>query len=228
MVNILLGVADAKGIGLLFARRRQSEGERRKKGRRMRDLLISLVILMAVAFAAGYAARFAEEEIAGNARVIDGDTLSINASRVRLVGLDAPELAQTCNHDGRQVECGRQSRDHLAALIDGGPVNCEGWEVDRYGRLLARCRARGLDLNAAMVRDGWAIADRGHDAAENEARRARRGIWAYDFRTPREWRAVHGAEDGPEADAVPPELSRALRRALTVGADWIRSFLEAN
>jgi len=50
-------------------------------------------------------------EITGPARVIDGDTIDIAGTRIRLWGIDAPETRQTCEGRDRQTyECGRPSR----------------------------------------------------------------------------------------------------------------------
>lgn len=206
-----------------FRRTKQDDAKSRRKRGRLLDYLLSMLFLVLVALAASFAARFAQEEVAGHARVVDGDTLAFGGDRVRLKGMDAPELQQTCLDAQRRVDCGRQARDHLALLIDGEQVNCEGWEVDRYGRLVARCRARGADLNSAMVRDGWALEFGDHRAEEDEARQARRGIWAYEFEEPRVWRMTHDRAQSPEADAGSPDLGRLIRRTLTVAANWLTS-----
>ena len=53
-----------------------------------------------------------EKEFQGPARVVDGDSLEIAALRVRLYGIDAPELSQHCaSGDGRDYPCGRDARD---------------------------------------------------------------------------------------------------------------------
>jgi endonuclease YncB( thermonuclease family) len=132
----------------------------------------------------------------GRARVGDGDGLTIGDTRMRLVGIDAPELAQDCRIDGRRVACGIVARDRLIGLIAGRPVDCDWGRLDRWGRALARCRAGGTDLGAAMVRDGWAVAYGGHEAEEAEARAARRGLWAGTFEWPEEWRRAHPSHAG--------------------------------
>lgn len=125
----------------------------------------------------------------GRAHVADGDSVAIAGTRLRLVGIDAPELAQSCRDAaGRAFACGETAKARLAGLIDGRPIDCRWQRRDKYGRGLATCRVGGLDLGAAMVRDGWAIAYGGHEAEEAEARRARRGLWAGDFEAPEDFR----------------------------------------
>lgn len=125
---------------------------------------------------------------AGPAYVIDGDSLRIGQERIRLFGVDAPEMGQRCG----PAACGVQARAWLVAYIDGRPVRCVGMERDRYRRLIARCSVAGADLGRQLVTAGQAVAyrqySRDYVGAEAAARRARRGIWALGFRMPQEWR----------------------------------------
>jgi endonuclease YncB( thermonuclease family) len=124
---------------------------------------------------------------------VDGDSLRTSREDIRLVGIDAPELYQTCRDErGRQWPCGREAHARLKALISRGEVRCVPSGRDRFNRALALCSAGPVtDLGEVMVRDGYAIdfMNSGRYAgAEAEARRARRGIWAGDFEQPQEWR----------------------------------------
>jgi endonuclease YncB( thermonuclease family) len=57
-------------------------------------------------------------ELVGIPRVVDGDTLTIGAAKVRLQGIDAPETDQIClNANGKPWPCGIEARDRLAAHI---------------------------------------------------------------------------------------------------------------
>lgn len=133
----------------------------------------------------------------GRAHVADGDSVAIAGTRLRLVGIDAPELAQTCRDgEGAVFDCGEVAKRRLVALIDGRPLDCAWDRRDKYGRGLATCRAGGLDLGAAMVREGWAVAYGGHEAEEAEARRARRGLWAGGFERPEDFRRRERREGG--------------------------------
>jgi len=133
-------------------------------------------------------------DVAGAARVVDGDTLEVRGEKLRLQGIDAPEMAQTCDAKGRPVPCGKLAAAHLDELIGSRPLSCAVEGKDRYGRGLARCRAGDRDVAEAMTRDGWALSDRRYSdgryhGAEAAARAGRRGIWAMDFEDPAEWRA---------------------------------------
>ena len=132
----------------------------------------------------------------GRIDVVDGDTLHVGREKVRLFGIDAPELAQTCTGDATEPvwDCGRRSRLLLQALVGVGAVVCEARGANR-GRIVAVCRADGRDLGAAMVAAGMAVDEpaysNGHYRAEEEAaRRARRGLWRGGFVRPGDHR--HG------------------------------------
>jgi endonuclease YncB( thermonuclease family) len=130
-------------------------------------------------------------------RVVDGDTLHTGNERIRLSGIDAPELSQTCR-DGqeRAWSCGQAAKQRLAALLAQGGVTCSARGQDRYGRTLAVCAAGQVaDIGAALVRDGYAVnndrTNSDYAAAESEARAAWRGIWQGGFEQPEQWRNRH-------------------------------------
>jgi endonuclease YncB( thermonuclease family) len=126
--------------------------------------------------------------ITGHARIIDGDSLYVAGTEIRLHGMDAPELFQRCRRDGREVLCGREAQRQLIALIAGQTVSCERRDVDRYGRTVAVCRVDGVDLGRAMVSNGQAVSYGAYLQEEAAARRERKGLWAGEFMRPREWR----------------------------------------
>jgi endonuclease YncB( thermonuclease family) len=130
--------------------------------------------------------------LTGTASVIDGDTIEIHGTRIRLEGIEAPESRQTCFRDGRNERCSQQSSFHLSNQIGRKTVRCSDEGRDRYGRTLAICYLGSQDLNAMMVRDGHAVAYRRYSrryvGEENEARKARRGIWSAEFQMPWDWR----------------------------------------
>lgn len=134
------------------------------------------------------------DDHAGLALVHDGDTLTVAGRRIRLHGLDAPELDQSCLRDGLPWPCGRDAAFALAQRVAGRLVSCRGMETDRFGRLVARCTVDGEDLNRWLVREGWAVAYRRYSHAyvldEWVARWHGRGLWAGSFDRPEDWR--HG------------------------------------
>jgi len=135
-------------------------------------------------------------EVAGVASVIDGDTIEIHGQRIRLHGIDAPESRQTCEDaTGRLYRCGQRAALALSGKIGRSPVNCRQRGVDRYGRIVAVCFKAGEDLNAWMVRQGWAVAYTRYstDYVDDQAvaKAQGRGIWQGEFTSPEAWRRAH-------------------------------------
>ncbi|MFZ2076823.1 MAG: thermonuclease family protein, partial [Xanthobacteraceae bacterium] len=95
-------------------------------------------------------------ELSGAPRVVDGDTLVVSSTKVRLEGIDAPESDQVClDANGRRWACGIEARDRLATNIGNRSIECTPSGLDAYGRTLAVCTADGEDLNAwRCVKDG--------------------------------------------------------------------------
>jgi endonuclease YncB( thermonuclease family) len=120
--------------------------------------LLSRTAIIALLASLAIAAPAVAAEIAGPARVIDGDTIDIAGTRIRLWGIDAPETRQTCEgRDGQTYECGRDSRAVIIELTRDRVVTCDPRDRDRYQRVVAVCRTEAGDINAAIVRRGWAV-----------------------------------------------------------------------
>ena len=135
------------------------------------------------------------------ARVVDGDSIDIGRLRIRLEGIDAPELAQQCaDATGRVYDCGQKAALALEDLVRNNIVRCARRGVDQYGRTLAVCTAGSIDMNAAMVESGNAVAYRENSLAyvpnEDRAKEAKRGLWAGSFKLPKDYRRETGR--GPE------------------------------
>jgi micrococcal nuclease len=116
----------------------------------------------------------------------DGDTLRMlsgrNTIKVRLYGIDAPELGQPFS---------RASREKLSALTFNQTIRLIPHGKDTFGRQLADVILEdGTNVNHEMVRSGMAYYFRRYarsselERLENEARRARRGVWSIDNMTP--------------------------------------------
>lgn len=157
----------------------------------------------------------------GPVYVIDGDTLVLGKKRIRLKGIDAPEIQQQCVRAGSGYDCGQEARNILRGRIGRSPIRCETEGRDQYGRDLAHCYLGQTDLNGWMVEQGWAASYGDYQREEREARRNRRGIWAGQFEQPSQWRKEHRNE---EADDKP--LPDVIGDAYTYIRKRIRTFIE--
>jgi endonuclease YncB( thermonuclease family) len=123
-----------------------------------RPILIFLIVaaLLCCNFAYAQTKSF-EAEVT---RVLDGDSLEFrhadgNLDRVRLLGLDAPEVA----HNSKEISqpFGEECRLFLQNLIAGKTVTVETNRRDNYGRNLARILTNaGEDVNLSILRQGCA------------------------------------------------------------------------
>lgn len=152
-------------------------------------------------------------DIAGNAEVIDGDTLRIGDRKIRIHGIDAPERAQACcDGSGVGYACGDRATEYMEGLVGGHLVGCVQTDTDKYGRMVAVCEAASLDLGYEMVRAGWALAfvrfSDDYVAVERQAAAAKRGMWAGTFVTPSEWRAGYRSCSLPELTPGPTATAR--------------------
>lgn len=132
-------------------------------------------------------------DVTGIPRIVDGDTVQIDATKIRLTGIDAPETDQVClDPIGQRWACGVTARDELVEHAGGRPWTCHISGTDRYGRSLAACEVDGEDIQRWMVRSGWALAfvrySHQYDADEQAARAAQDGIWVGAFIAPCDWR----------------------------------------
>jgi len=142
----------------------------------------------------------------------DGDSFVLDKVSIRLDGIDAPELKQNCiSGDGSVWRCGPESRKQLGIILRKGEIHCNSTAKDRYGRNISTCSAGSVkDVAQEMVRSGWATAsgrpgEGKYADAEEEARRAKRGIWQGPFERPRQWRDDHPREDSSGIEHKAPQ-----------------------
>lgn len=167
-------------------------------------LAVSLILLALCAVLLAASPAWAQT-LSGPAEAVDGDTLIIGDTRIRLNAIDAPETDQTClDAKGTPFACGIHAHDRLRAKIGKASVTCRGEGEDRYGRTLARCTLGGEDLNRWLVAEGLALAyvqySNQYAAEEARARDARKGLWAGAFTAPSDWR--HRMQNTPMLGAL--------------------------
>ncbi len=139
----------------------------------------------------------------------DGDTITASVSsafkiplkteKIRLIGIDAPELAQK--------PWGLKAKNHLKKLIEESnyyvKIECDVQQRDKYGRILAYLwDTKGAMINYMMVKDGYAMVYTVPPnvkyvvkllEAQKIARQEQKGIWSNNGlkQTPSKWRKKH-------------------------------------
>jgi micrococcal nuclease len=171
----------------------------------MRTLRVAAVVFLFVAlgsFPAVAASKPAVHDITGKVvSVHDGDTVTVlvggRQHKIRLNGIDAPELSQ---------DYGRRSRQLLASLCFGKIVRVRVVDIDRYGREVGDVFLGDSAVNAEMVRAGLAwhykqySTDPALAALEVDARAAKRGLWAAPHPTaPWDWRHTKSVKKKPRS-----------------------------
>lgn len=151
-----------------------------------RTLVLTFLLLSRAASAADFV---------GQASVIDGDTLDIHGIRIRLWGIDAPESNQLCRGaDSNLYRCGAKAANELDIFIARRPVSCSSVSADQYGRTVATCLVGTADLGEWLVSNGlaldWPRYSHGrYSAAQRDADRSGRGMWAGSYVEPWLYRA---------------------------------------
>jgi endonuclease YncB( thermonuclease family) len=143
------------------------------------------------------------DDLMGQASVIDGDTLEIHGTRIRLWGIDAPESDQLCRNEGSEhYRCGQKAANDLDAFIVRRPVSCIPISLDQYGRTVASCSVGDIDLGEWLVSNGlaldWPQYSRGrYGDVQSNAEHAGRGLWAGSYVEPWLYRVCIRAGGSP-------------------------------
>ena len=161
-------------------------------------IIITLLVLLSNSIA---------EEISGIPKVVDGDTVHIDNYKLRLEGIDAPEMRQQCKKESFKISffigltfykdysCGRVSKEKLITKIDTTEIKCISSSKDRYKRYIATCYKGKTNLNQWMVRNGFAIAYRRYSKTyvtdEELAKENKLGLWKGKFMEPEKWRKLN-------------------------------------
>jgi len=152
---------------------------------------------LATAFAAPVWA--ATTAVTGRAHVIDGDTIDVQTRsgeqvRIRIHGIDAPEVTQICE-TGFSIDwaCGEWASQQLRERIEGRFIECQQTDYDtRYDRLVAACFLDGTDIGQALVQDGVAFAYRkyswDYDLDEKAAAMRDAGLHGFRVQSPEQFR----------------------------------------
>ena len=139
--------------------------------------------------------------ISGIAKVTDGDTIRIEGKKIRFFGIDAPEKKQQCKKPwltisfisfNKNYPCGQISTDKLKKKINNKLLICKWSNKDRYKRYIAECFQNKTNINAWMVRNGYAVAYRKYSkkfvSQEIFAKKEKLGLWSGTFMMPWDYR----------------------------------------
>ena len=139
--------------------------------------------------------------ISGIAKVTDGDTIRIKGKKIRFFGIDAPEKKQQCKKPwltisfisfSKDYPCGKISTDKLKKKINNKLLICKWNNKDRYKRYIAECFKDKTNINAWMVRNGYAVAYRKYSkkfvSQEIFAKKEKLGLWSGTFMMPWDYR----------------------------------------
>lgn len=86
--------------------------------------------------------------------IVDGDTVWVDGEKIRISGIDAPEIEGKCHFERNLAE---QAKRRLSQLLSAEPFVVARTGEDRYGRTLATIHLRySADVGLIIVRDGLA------------------------------------------------------------------------
>jgi len=182
----------------------------------------------------GLATATTAAEVRGIARVIDGDTIEVQSTVIRLYGIDAAEDGQSCTDSaGKTYSCGKHAEKILSALLQQ-PVICVGKNYDQYNRLIGVCQSNNIEINSQMVYMGWALAYRKYSLdyiqEEKKAKDEHRGMWAGHFDTPSDYRASKWKAAVTQSDRPGCPIKGNINRKgqHIYHAPWSRSYSRTN
>ena len=183
-------------------------------------MLKRLALTLALGGAVLAGAAWADEvSVTGRVRVVDGDTLAMGPLRIRLNGIDAAEIGQTCRGaDGRDWDCATAAVNRLEGLVSNGAIDCLARDQDVYGRIVATCRADGVDVGRVLVAEGlaWAFVrySRDYVAEQEQAQASQVGIWQGEAEAPWDYRENRWAR----AAAASPRPGCPIKGNISVGS----------
>tara|TARA_Y100000741_G_scaffold339152_1_gene299782 strand:- start:105 stop:626 length:522 start_codon:yes stop_codon:yes gene_type:complete len=132
--------------------------------------------------------------------VTDGDSIKMLGEKIRLFGIDAPEMKQICkNKINKNYACGQVSKNYLINLIKKidkkKQIYCYYSERDRYNRIIGECfigDKSKISINKSMVSNGHAVAytrySKKYLEAQKNAMSFKLGLWSGTFELPEKWR----------------------------------------
>ncbi|MFZ5738126.1 MAG: RlpA-like double-psi beta-barrel domain-containing protein [Pseudomonadota bacterium] len=159
-------------------------------------------------------------ELAGVPHILDGGTIAIKGTTIRLQGIDPPDSDQVCvDEKGTGWTCGLAARDELIKRFGDKPWTCQVAGRDKVGRSMGSCAVGTESVADWIVRGGWALAVAGslqaYESSEAIAREAQAGLWSGAFIAPALWRDRNRRTRIVGADRAPSSATEILLGAAT-------------
>ena len=144
-----------------------------------------------------------ENFIIGYAKVSDGDTIKISKYKIRLHGIDAPEMKQICERPYLKIGFFTMHEDYLCGVMakiklqefieDKSIIECRvNDNKDFFKRYIGVCYKKKININQWLVEKGYAVAfvkySNDYIKYEEIAKENKNGIWSGKFLMPWEWR----------------------------------------
>lgn len=130
----------------------------------------------------------------GDVEVISASSIVVAGERLRVQGVVAPGLGQTCTALGVPWRCGIVARLWLEQRLSDGVLVCTGSQRDQHGQRFVSCvieNDNSFELGRWLVRSGWALADADtmpdYVPMEHQAKAQNLGIWKGGFTPSDEW-----------------------------------------
>ncbi len=164
----------------------------------------------------------------GRATAIAGDRLRVAGTTVRLEGIEAPEVDQTCSGPSGKWKCGSAAKEALSRAVRGRSVSCDVTGKDDAAMPTARCSVDGADVAASLVKSGHAFAEAGffarYGSEESGAKLAKIGLWSGEAERPADYRAKRWDEAKRKAPEGCPIKGRVSSGARVYVLPWSSSY----
>ena len=133
-------------------------------------------------------------------KVLSGTTFVMNGMTLKLYGVDAPDMSQTClTKRSESYKCGKNAKKKLEKLLLNKQISCQLIFPYATSKYYTICEIQGYDVGSTMVSVGWAVADRNvsdvYIPYENQARKKNEGLWSGKFVAPWEYRRNKMGQD---------------------------------
>lgn len=163
-------------------------------------MITALAFLFALITSSALASSEPPPTTIGSGMAVEGDVLSVNGAIVRLWGVDAPDVGQTCKtRRSKEYDCFTFSKNALNNIVREKQIICYIKGQDRNGQKIGICAVNGYDVAALMVRAGWALSYDGlstqYASLMGNAQAKERGLWGGRVEPPWQWRTRKQAED---------------------------------